>query len=377
MDQGETSVRGALVLFFGICAAIFVAWIVLGPGDQWAIAVIAQLRSAVDLVATWYQQVVEGPSKLIAPAITIASGSYAIYKGYVYAESRLHYRLGDYLAREEQRLADARRQLRLIIERPSVDRRFREPVFLVDPLKRAVRELGWGSYFFGPQLGYVSFQLDTSITELNHRVKLAEVNQRHLKRQLATAHLLKGAMHVAGASNDALKNGSGRPHITSALGHFESALAVDGHDCEALEYAAHAHIFLKQDGQAKKRLETVLELTSGEAKSLTRARAFRYMADIEAGQQRPRVARGNLRAALKVLPNLHFEDRIEEAEIHEALGDRQITVHAHIQARSHWEIAKALYCEIKTPAAKEGAERVAAELAKLDTLPDNDSDDDE
>lgn len=240
-----------------------------------------------------------------------------------------------------------------------------------------MRELGWGSYFLGPQLGYVSFQLDTSITQLERRVKLSEDHHRHLERQLATAHLLKGAMHVAEASRTGMSNGYSRPHVTSALGHFQSALAVDEKDCEALEYAAHAHICLKQDGEAKDRLGALLELTSGQPKSLARARAFRYMADIEAAHDRPRIARSNLRAALKVLPNLHFEDRIEEAEIHEALGDRQITLHAHIQAQSHWEIAKALYEEIDMPTARDGRARVAAKLAALDKLPDKDTDEDE
>ena len=96
-------------------------------------------------LSDWYQKTVDGPSKLIAPAITIASGSYAIFKGYKYAEFP-HCTIAWAITstREERRLADARKQLRLIIERPNVDRRFREPIFLVPPLRRVVRELGWG-----------------------------------------------------------------------------------------------------------------------------------------------------------------------------------------------------------------------------------------
>ncbi len=173
------------------------------------LAALAQLKLWLQRLAEVYQQTVDGPSKLIAPAITILSGSYAIYKGYMYAESRLHYRLGDYIAREEKRLTDARRQLRLIIERPNVERRFREPIFLEGPLKRAVHELGWGSYFLGPQLGYVRYQLETSITRLQHQVKLAETNHGHMVRQLTTAHVLRGAMDVADAAT-APCSGNGR-----------------------------------------------------------------------------------------------------------------------------------------------------------------------
>lgn len=373
MDQSESSATGALVLFAIICSVIFATWIVLGPGDQWAAAVIAQVQSALHSLTEWYQKTVDGPSKLIAPAITIASGSYAIYKGYMYAEARLHYRLGDYLEREERRLADARKQLRLIIERPNVDRRFREPIFLVPPLKRAVRDLGWGSYFLGPQLGYVSFQLDTSITQLERQVKLSETNHRHLERQLATAHLLKGAMHVAEASTAKQGNGGNRALVSSALNHFQSALAVDKNDCEALEYAAHMHICLKQDKDADELLNRVLGLTTPNAKSLSRARAYRYKADIATIGVAPK----HLKDALRALPNLHGDDRVEEAEMHEALADRQNAMRRHVQARSHWEIAKALYRELSGQQAVDAAERVASKLAVLDQLPEQKDEDEE
>lgn len=377
MDQNESSATGALVLFAVICSVIFATWIVLGPGDQWAAAVIAQVQSALHSLTEWYQKTVDGPSKLIAPAITIASGSYAIYKGYMYAEARLHYRLGDYLEREERRLADARKQLRLIIERPNVDRRFREPVFLVPPLRRVVRDLGWGSYFLGPQLGYVSFQLDTSITQLERQTRLSKANHRHLERQLATAHLLKGAMHVAEASTAKQQLRDNRSMVSSALNHFQSALAVDGNDCEALEYAAHMHVCLNQDDDAEDRLDRLLELTSDEAKSLPRARAYRYQALIEAGREHPGVSKDRLAKALFALPNLLGEDRIEEAEINEELGDRQISLRAHRKARANWEIAKALYDQLAGETAATASKRVTAKLAQLDALPDADRDDDE
>ena len=212
------------------------------------------------------------------------------------------HRLGDYLAREERRLADARKQLRLIIERPNVDRQFREPIFLEPPLKRAVRELGWGSYFLGPQLGYVSFQLDSSISQLDRQVKLSRDHHRHLECQLATAHLLKGAMHVAEASTAKQQNKDNRSMVSSALNHFECALAVDGNDYEALEYAGHMHLALKQDQDAEVLLDRLVDLTSKDVKSLTRARAYRYKSDLEAFRTRTGRARDFARDALRALP---------------------------------------------------------------------------
>jgi len=374
--QSESSALGALVLFAIICSVIFVAWVVLGPGDEWAAAIVIQAQSALQVATDWYQKTVDGPSKLIAPAITIASGSYAIYKGYKYADARLHYRLGDYLAREERRLADARKQLRLIIERPNVERRFREPIFLAPPLKRAVRDLGWGSYFLGPQLGYVSFQLDSSITQLDRQVKLSRVNHQHLERQLATAHLLKGAMHVAEASTAGDAAQVDRVALSSALNHFQSALTVEPNDHEALEYASHMHVSLQQYQEAEVLLDRLVRITSNDTKSLTRARAYRYKSEMEAFRKRKNIARESARHALGALPNLHGADRIEEAEMHENLGDRQIALNAHRKARADWEIAQALFRQLPGANPAAAANRVAEKLANLDNLPDQDEDED-
>lgn len=374
MDQSETSIRGALILFVLICVGIFAAWVVLGPGEQWVASVLLKMHAMIDAAANWYQRTVDGPSRLIAPAISIASGSYAIVKAYKYAEARLHFRLADYLEREERRLLDARKQLRLIIERPNVDRWFREPVFLVPPLKRAVRELGWGSYFLGPQLGYVSFQLDASVDQLTRQIAISKARHQHLEKQLATAHLLKGAMHMAQASAAGAQSNV-RLSMTNALNHFDSALAVDANDCEALEYASHVHVYLREGAQANQRLEQVLGLTREEAKSLPRSRALRYKADLAAANSNNGIAKKRLYEALRALPNLHGEDRIEEAELHENLGDRLMNLGAHVRARSHWEIALALFSDLKTRDAVEGKTRVKAKLAQLDQRPDKDTDD--
>ena len=48
-----------------------------------------------------------------------------------------------------------------------------------------------------------------------------------------------------------------RAMVSSALNHFQSALAVDADDCEALEYAAHMHVCLKQDPEANERLDRI------------------------------------------------------------------------------------------------------------------------
>src|SRR5690554_6235097 len=81
---------------------LFLMWIVLGPGGQWVVLQFTTAQGNLRVVGDWYQTNFDGLAKLIAPLITIVTGSYAIYKGYRHAESRLHLRLSDFLSREEK-----------------------------------------------------------------------------------------------------------------------------------------------------------------------------------------------------------------------------------------------------------------------------------
>lgn len=363
-----------LCLAFG---ALVAAWFFIGPGGALASDHLLKLDAALKRLAQWYQTTLDGSAKLFAPLVTIASGTFAIVQAYRYAQRRLHHRLRDYLAREECRLREARQQLRLIVERPAVPRTFRAPVFLSGPLKDAVRELGWGSYFLPPQMDYAEFQISAAIVDLDHQVGLANQQKRHLDTQLATAHLLRGSMFVADASAAKKSGKDDRVYLTDALNHFRSALAVDPNDCEALEYASHVHVCLKQDREAEELLDKLLSLTAAQQVSLTRARALRYKANIAALRGRHGVAARNLKKSLAVLPNLCGTDRIEEAEIQELLADSQRAIGANVQAHSHWEIATALYSQIPTADGNAGVERVDAKLAQLDKSPDRDRDNDD
>jgi tetratricopeptide (TPR) repeat protein len=371
MDE-EQNLLATTIGYFGlIFVALFTSWIVLGPGGDWAFEISSLLQTTAQHVGDWYQQTLEGSAKLIAPVITIASGTYAIVKGYKHAEARLHVRLNDYLEREERRLSAARKQLRLIIERPGVRRDFREPIFLSPSLKGAVRELGFGSYFLPPQIDYASYQLSSAIDQLEKQVGLSARRQKSLDTQLATAHLLKGAMAVAAASKARQAGEDDRLLLTDALNHFRAALAINPDDHEALEYAGHVHVCLQQDSEAEPLLDRLLNLTASESKSLTRARALRYKSNVAVLRSRNGVAARNLKKALEVLPNLCGQDRIEEAEIHESLGDRQDAMGNHVQARSHWEIAAAIYKEVDCTVGVEGVE---FKLRRLSESPDRDID---
>jgi hypothetical protein len=90
-----------------------------------------------------------------------------------------------------------------------------------------------------------------------------------------------------------------------------------------------------------------------------------------------------LKEALVVLPNLHGEEWIEEAEIHECLGRAQLALRATNKAKAEFEIAKAIFEQIKTAEANKGAARVSELLEQLHNrgiqqdVDDDDEDDDD
>jgi tetratricopeptide (TPR) repeat protein len=347
--------RGVFEQFVFLLAALGLvlgAWVVWGPGAEIFEQFSARLGVSINALGDWYQLKVEGPTKLIAPLITILSGSWAIWRTLKYAQSRLHYRLNDFVEREEKRLNDARDKLRMKIERPDVNRPFKAPIFLSPAMKRVVRELGWGSYFGPPQLDYVDFQVGVAIDELGKQVKASEDRDGYLKKQLATAHLLKGAILVAEANDKERAEQEFRDLLTAALNQFKAALDIVPKDVEALEYASHVHVRLNEDQESEKLLDKIIRLTAGQIKSLPRARAFRYKGGIAARRNNNGNAIKMLRQSLDALPLQLGADRVEEAEIYETLASCQEAVCATVQAAASRESAAAIRRGIFKPVPK-------------------------
>ncbi len=350
-------------------------------GEHW----VALAADSVQRASVWYHGTLDGFAKLLAPLLTLLTGCYAIYKWHAFSERKLQYRLNDFLKREDERLTSARPQLRKIVERPGYASPFKCPVFLSVPLERAVRELGWGSYFMSPQLGFAEAQLDASIVQLEKQLELWKKRQQYFKDQLSSAHLLKGAMLAAQAAKAEQSGKNDRAQINEALRHFDAVLGLNEKDIDALEYASHMRLKLGQYPEAMRELDSLIEATANQEKSLSRARALRYQSNILTigAQPQRRRARRLLKSALKVLPNLHGDEWIEEAELHECLGKVQMDLRAHRKARAELEIAKAIFELIQNAEGERGAKRVQDLMDQL-VVPtdqvgpvDQDDDDDE
>lgn len=322
MDDDQNSYLQILI-FPILIAALAAAWFVVGPGWQSIAGLVEIPKVWIDLFATWYEETLDGLAKILAPIVTILSGAYAINKSIKFAESRLQYRLKDFLEREETRLKDAREKLRATIERPGPPRPFLAPIFLSSNLKRAVYELGWGSYFLPPQLGYTDFQIGASIDQLEKQLERSTERHEHFERQLATAHLLKGAILAANATELERQGKDSRSILVAALNQFKAAYEAQEDDVDALEYASHMHMRLGQDSQAQVLIGRVLTITRKELKSVPRSRAFRYQALIFARGGRNGLAEAAIENSLKFLPLQVGIDRVEEAELYDLLAKYQ------------------------------------------------------
>jgi hypothetical protein len=382
----ERSLLAELSLFLVLIFGLSMAWIFWGPGKtigaDWLSFFVGRVRQG----SIWYHDSLDESAKLLAPLITLITGSYAFYKWYAYSESQLQFRLNSFLKREDERLTGARSILRSTVERPGASKSFQSPVFLTPALERAVVELGWGSYFMPPQFGYAEYQIDKSILQLEQQLDTWKTRQAYFIEQLSTAHLLKGAMLASHAAKAKQAGQNDRAQLTAASNHFDAALQLNKDDLDALEYASHMRVQLGQFQEAQSKLDALLAATSNQVKSLPRARGLRYQAHIYANDLQPqrKRARKLLKEPLVVLPNLHGEEWIEEAEIHESLGRAQMALNAPNKGAAELEIAKAIFEQINTVEARQGAARVQEFLTQLrkpgtqlDAGGDDDNDDED
>lgn len=203
-------------------------------------------------VASILNEAWSGPAEKISPAaaflqkyfaniVSIAIGSYGIWRGWRYREAILHKRFVEYLAEQDKRLDSARGDLLTAIERPSPSRNFVDPVFADVRLRSVLRERRWDFATFGRVVVRSANQdLDDSLRFIANRIETTEGMLRSFREQRATAHLIRGAVAAAEAPNAMTKEeGARRDH--DALVQFRTALQVPGHeqDLEAKEYEAH------------------------------------------------------------------------------------------------------------------------------------------
>jgi tetratricopeptide (TPR) repeat protein len=282
------------------------AWIV----ERWA-----ELTLKVEAV----RKVLDPVIWIVGSVLALVPGSYAIYKWWYYRESRLPDRLADFLKDDEKRLHTARNVLFRNFERPTHSKSAAAPIFLEPSMKAAMRRLNWSSWWSWRALPSADHNLGVALKEIESQMELWEKQHAHYKRQEAAAYLLRGAI-AAGA-------GSAEDH-KRALDYFLKALAIDGNDIEALEYAAHQCRVLGEIDEALANYDRLAELTDkpGTDFASVRAKALHYAGEMcEKKYDKDGVynnlnrARNRLRQALEILP-VQARGELDHAATHEVLG---------------------------------------------------------
>lgn len=218
--------------------------------------------------------------KLIALGIS----SFGVYKWWRYREQILHRRLAEYLGESDRRLSDGQAYVLRALQRPGPGQTFKLPLFGEKALLSVLREQNWDRTPVAANvLSSADWQLSGAMDSIERKIQTAERTITSLRKQMATAHVMRGAIASSGAKRSADQVSTLN---TRALFSFKSALQVPGHeqDLTTRELEAHQLRKLQMYPQALAAYEELERLAAGipaqRERNLLIARTKRFRAEI-------------------------------------------------------------------------------------------------
>ena len=294
--------------------------------------------------------------------VGLAGFSFGVWRWWYYRERVLHKRLQEYLAEQDRRLDGARSYVLEAIFRPGPKRRFfADPLFVAAPLRSLLRRRGWDSMLgMGNVETAADRKLRYALGRIERRVEAGTAALAALPRQMAAAHVLKGAIACARAEQK--RNVSQRVDLDDrALTEFRTALQVleHGHDPQAKEYEAHQ---LRKLGHLREALaayeeleELALSITDQKKRDLVLAKSKRHRAEIVqaqaidggrgSGVARDLVNQAEEGALALRAPHgpFHHWDGIEQAELHYLSAFIYYNLGANLQEPAQLALAETAY----------------------------------
>jgi len=212
----------------------------------------------------------EHAEKLIA----LAGFAFGIYRWWRYREHILHKRLEEYLQESDQRLEDGQQYVLEALQRPTPRKIQKLPLFSSAALRRVIVRHNWdGSIMASSVEASAEAQLGAAKEWIDRRLAAAERSTVSLRKQLATVHILKGAISATSSPNQALKE-------------FRAALAVPGHEANLVAKELEA-LQLRNEGKVDEALQRfdelerkALEVARDRQSWLLVARAKRFQAEL-------------------------------------------------------------------------------------------------
>lgn len=329
------------------------------------------LSNWLDSLTVSHDWLIEKLSKLIAPVVTILTGSYAIYQRWYYAENKLRLRLSQYLARENKRLAIAYEALDKRIERPSPAREFKTPIFSRWGIKPAFYASGVGSpsplTYFLDRVDRAEVEVEHELKQLQSQLDLWDEVKSDYQARKARAHICRGAISACKAAMARNQERDERPHNLSALNDFEDALRLNPDNMLAMELAAHMRVRLGEHQRAIQGFSELAECAAQRGDKLTAMRAFKFIGEVQLYKNNPNYlgASAALNSAFEQLPV--GTPPLELAELHELQGiARENMNNALNAALGSYEDAERHYVEGSGSEAIEGLSRARAAKQRIE-----------
>jgi tetratricopeptide (TPR) repeat protein len=224
-------------------------------------------------------------AKLAGLAITLLSGAYAIYQKLYFAERNMRTRLREFLQKVESRLKDSNAHMAKAVQRPSPDRKFESPIFTDETLNPVLKRMKWGKRPRADE------SLQATLDELEKQLDLWHGQKREYEQRMAQACLLKGAIAAARAANK--EGDEARKDNVEALEYFQEAFELsDKKDAAALEYIGHQQVRLGEYASALTTFQQLADIAP-QGKSLLRARALKFQAEVYECRPSPNWGRAN------------------------------------------------------------------------------------
>lgn len=308
---------------------------------------------------------------IVSILVGFVPGTFAIYKWLYYRRSKLPQRFEEMLLEEEYRLKDVRVRLIRQLERPESIKPTTAPIFLVPALARALRALGWVSWWKAKALNAAESNLQMAISDIDKRLKGWDENRAHHLRQKAAAFLLSGAIAAANAEVERAAGRDGAAKHRVALNFFLKALEIDSTDIEALEYVGHQYRILGDYDSAIERYEQLAELANKPSPDmqLVKVHALRYQGelferkyDVDGIASNLGRARKCLSDALDAMPQIAHGELVE-AFIYRWLGSTEDKRNTAMLWRQHYDKALNIFSSLiergrEIQQAEAGAEEV-------------------
>lgn len=166
-------------------------------------------------------------------------------------EANLFRRFEEMIEGQEAKLVRARSDLLEVMNRPGPGLLIRPPLFAERPLRAVLTRKGWNRAFVSALLGEkIERRLDSAIRTCNRKVSAHLDRLGFFREQIASAHLVQGALAAGRAAHT--REVSERQRLDQeALDHFRSVLELPNHkkDLAALELIAHQ--LSRLEGQAR------------------------------------------------------------------------------------------------------------------------------